>query len=463
VRAVISASAITEKIFHLHPFGVETVFPPTPETACYLLPQYVHEGNLFLGLSGKKIAGPLSLLFHLSKDRAQATTDEKPGLDWFYLTANRWRKFPTNSILSDSTHGFLEPGIVKLNIPPEISNDNSVMPGDYYWLRVSVRRGAGAFPSCYSIRPHAIKVNYRNEDLQVIDPDSERLTNWSSVIPIPGVGSIKPAYAAFGGRDAESDKHLRLRISERLRHKNRASMPWDFEQLILERFPEIIKVKCFNSMSSTEDRIKPGQVLIAVVPDAGQQSGESCGHEMINSRKLDEIKAFVKERCSEFAEIEVRNPQYEQVQVRCTVKFVEPTRQGDYVKKLNQDISDFICPWKPGGYQVRFGWSIRQQDIESHLFDLGYVETVTNFSMLHITVDNDGYYSLFDTAKDALSQEKGVIKPCYPWSLALPVEQHFIETMQTSKLIEAEITGVDELAVGSTFIIVGSSENGETE
>lgn len=461
-RVVISASAASEKIFHLHPFGVETVFPPPPASKCYLLPQYAHEGNLFLGLSGKSIAGPLSLLFHLSKDRAQATTEKNNTFDWFYLAANRWHDFPPNSILSDSTHGFLAPGIVTLNIPAEISKDNSVMPGDYYWLRVSVRRGAAAFPSCYSIRPHALKVSRSNEGEQVVEPDPASLTKWSSVIPIPGVGSIKQAYPAFGGRSAESDKHLRRRISERLRHKNRASMPWDYEQLILERFPEIIKVKCFNSMSSTEDRIKPGQVLIVVVPGAGLQSGASCAHEMIDSRKLGEIKTYVKMRCSEFAQIEVRNPQYELVQVRCTVKFIDAVREGDYVKRLNQDISDYICPWKSGGYRTRFGWSIRQQDIESHIFELGYVETVTNFSMLHITVDNDGDYSLLDTANEKLNP-KAVIKPRYPWSLALPVEQHFIETMQVSKSIDAEITGIDELAVGGTFIIVGSSENGETE
>ena len=467
-RVVIPASSAGAKIFHLHPFGVETVFPPTPASKCYLLPQYKHEGNLFLGLSGKSITGPLSLLFHLSKDRAQAASGKNNTFDWFYLAANRWCDFPLNSILSDSTHGFLAPGIVTLNIPAEISKGNSVMPGDYYWLRVSVNRGAAAFPSCYSIRPHALKVTRSSEGEQAVEPDPAILTKWSPVTPIPGLDSIKQAYPAFGGRSAESDKHLRRRISERLRHKNRASMPWDYEQMILERFPEIIKVKCFNSMSSTEDRIKPGQVLIVVVPGAGLQSGASCAHEMIDSRKLDQIRTYVKKRCSEFAQIEVRNPQYELVQVRCTVKFDDVAREGDYVKRLNQDISDYICPWKSGGYRTRFGWSIRQQDIESYIFELGYVEMVTNFSMLHITVDKNDDYSLLDTVNEKLKSKaklnpKAVIKPCYPWSLALPVEKHFIETTQDSESIEAEITGIDELAVGGTFIIVGSSENGETD
>ena len=461
-RPVNTAPATAEKIFHLHPFGTETVFPPSTDSACYFLPRYEHEGSLFLGLSGQNIAGPLNLLFHLSKDRAQVTTEGRPGLDWFYLADNRWHPLLPHQILADSTDSFLAPGIVKLNIPAEISKGNSVMPGDFYWLRVSVSRGARDFPSCFSISPHAIRVSYNNRALQVINPETESLSKWSPVIPIPGIASIKPAYPAFGGRDAESDKHFRMRIGERLRHKNRASMPWDFEQLILEHFPDIKKVKCFNSMSSTEDRIKPGQVLIVVVPYTGRLSDKACVHELFDGRKLEEIKTFIKQRCSEFAQIEVRNPQYEQVQVRCAAKFVDTLSQGEYIKQLNQDISDYICPWKSPGYQVQFGWSIRLQDIESHILQLDYVESVTDFSMLHISVDNDGNYQLLDTANETLHPQ-AVIRPRYPWSLAVPMERHYIKSRPDTKFIKAEITGVDELAVGSTFIIVGSSENGETK
>jgi hypothetical protein len=461
-RATAAPDELSSKIFHLHPFGVETVYPPALDAPCHLLPQYTHEGNLFIGLSGTKLSGPLSLLFHLSKDQAQAVNADHQAFDWFYLRSNRWVKFQKNQILSDSTHGFLAPGIVTLNIPMDITNDSSILPGDYYWLRVSVSHDASAFPSCYSVQPHAIKVSRKRQDsAQHAGYDHALEPNWTTTLALPGISSIKQAYAAFGGRDGESDTHLRVRVSERLRHKNRASMPWDYERLILEEFPEIGKVKCFNSISSTEDKYKPGHVLIVVVPDR-QQSSNSCAHEMISAPKLDQIKDYVKKRCSPFAEIEVRNPQYEQVQVRCTVKLADTASEGIYLKRLNQEISDYICPWEPVGYKARFGWSIRQQDIESHIFGLDYVESVTNFSMLHITVDRDGNYSLFDTVKSERIKE-AVIKPCYPWSLALPMENHFIETSPTTETIPAEITGVNELSVGSTFIIVGSSENGEKE
>ncbi len=458
--AAVNTSA--DKIFHLHPFGTETVFPSRPGGTCHLLPQYSHEGNLFLGLSGADVHGPISLLFHLSRDQARPAAGKKGTFEWFYLADDRWRKLEDDRILADGTYGFLAPGIVTLEIPTEITRNNKVMPGDCYWLRVSAASGLNLFQSCYSIRPHAVKVVHKVGEAQDAEAQPASESRWSPLTPIPGIGSIRQAYPAFGGREAETDRQLELRISERLRHKNRALMPWDYEQLILERFPEIIKAKCFNSTSGREDRIKPGQVLIAVVPDLRPRAGESCTPEMIDARKLEQIEAYVKSRSSAFAEIKVRNPQYERVQVRCKVKFVDRARAGIQIERLNQDITNYICPWNPGGYRPRFGWSIRRQDIESNILNLGYVDTVTDFSMLHITVDNDGYYSLFDTARGAQTVE-AVIEPRYPWGLAIPMEKHFIETTQSRVPIEAEMTGVDELAVGSTFIVVGSSENGETE
>jgi len=455
-------NTLSEAIIHMHPFGVETVYPAVHDRPCFLMPQYAHEGNLFIGLSGTDISGRLSLLFHLSQDTTQTAIANNASLDWFYLVSNSWERLSAEHILSDTTHGFLAPGIVTLNIPSDISRSNSVMPGDYFWLRISTREAAGSFSSCYSIKPHALKVSKKAGIGIVHDRGFTQATNWTPVHAIPGIRNIRQIYKAFGGRDRESESARKVRISERLRHKNRALLPWDYEQLVLEQFPGIYKVKCFNSVSSKDTKIRPGHVLIVVVPNSETDASKSCAHSMINVQQLEQIRVYVKNMCSEFVNIEVRNPVYEHVQVRCTVKFVDAISEGVNISRLNRQISDYMCPWKQTGYKARFGWSIRQQDIESCIRSLGYIEYVTNFSMLHITVDNDGRYRLFDTARDEQDNE-AVIRPRYPWSLALPAEKHFIESIQSARSINAEVTGVDELAVGSTFIISGSSGNGEEE
>jgi len=447
-----------EKIIQLHPFGTETLFPNTLDKPCYLMPQYHHEGNLFIGLSASDIAGQLSLLFHLSQDRTRPTITDSGEFDWYYLTANSWKKIPPRHLLSDSTHGFLETGIVTLEIPPEIGNDNTIMPSGLFWLRVSIRHGADAFSSCYRVQPHALKVSRKGNS----EAGTLLQKKWTPLRAMPTISSIKQACQAHNGRKQETDSERKTRIAERLRHKNRASMPWDYEQLILEKFPQIHKVKCFSCLSSRKQAIKPGQVLIVVVPEIEAGSSKSCAHAMISAQQLVQIKQYVESLSSPFIDIEVRNPSYEQIQVRCKVKFIDSSNRGIYLERLNQQISDYLCPWQPTGYRAKFGWSIRQQDIESFIRHLDYIDYATNFSMLHITTDNDGNYRLSDTAKSEQIYE-AVIEPRYPWSIALPVENHFIETMPLASSIDAEITGVDELAVGGTFIISGSSGNGEEE
>ena len=453
-------NSLSESIIHMHPFGVETIYPAVLDRPCFLMPQYTHEGNLFIGLSGTSVSGPLSLLFHLSQDMSHATIAERASFDWFYLASNSWQRMSAEHLLSDTTHGFLESGIVTLNIPSDITRGNTVMPGNYFWLRISTSGNAGLFSSCYSIKPHALKVNKKTGVGITPDQGLAQSTNWASVNALPGIGKIRQIYKVFGGRASESESARNVRIGERLRHKNRAVLPRDYEQLILEQFPGVYKVKCFNSVSSTDTGVKPGHVLIVVVPNSETAASKTCSHSMINTQQLEQIRAYVKNLCSEFVTIEVRNPVYEHVQVRCTVKFTDTISEGVNISRLNQQISDYMCPWENAGYKARFGWSIRQQDIESYIRSLDYIEYVTNFSMLHITVDNEGRYHLFDTVKGEQDHE-AVIRPRYPWSLALPAEKHFIESIQSARSINPQVTGVDELAVGSTFIISGSSGNGE--
>ncbi len=451
-----------EKIIHMHPFGVETAYPSGLDKPCFFMPQYGYEGNLFIGLSAKDISGNLSFFFHLSDELGHESSNEDLAIDWFYLASNCWKAMPAKRILSDTTNGFITSGIVTLDMPNDINRNNTVMPAEYFWLRVSASHDVSSFCRAFSVQTHAVRVvrksSANSTEYQTV-PDT---FEWSSIAAIPGVGSIEQVGTPFGGRPKESDVELKTRVSERLRHKNRAQVPWDYERLVLERFRDVHKVKCFSNISSVDDAIKPGHVLIVVVPNLQSVKGAAHAKVMMSTQQLSEIKAYVKNISSPFAEIEVRNPDYELVQVRCTVKFVDGISDGVNINRLNKEITDYISPWNKKGYTTKFGWSIRQKDVESYIRNLRYVDFVTNFSMLHITVDSHGNYSLLDTARNEIDNEM-VIRPRYPWSLAVPVRRHFIETMQTARSIRAEITGVDELEVGGTFIISGNSDNGEEE
>jgi len=455
-------SATAERVFHHHPFGIETVYPGSGDKPPCLLPQYDYQGNLFIALSAKQLSGAVTLFFHLSDDHAQEVAVETPQIRWFYLAADKWKSLPAARVLADTTKGFLASGLITLDIPADIDRGNQLMPGDYYWLRVSAEQGLKGFCKCYSVHTNGLQVT-RKDSAKGVSPQLIAVpAKWQAMSAITGLGKIHQIGRSFGGRAGENDTEFKTRLSERLRHKNRASMPGDYERMILEHFPTVAKVKCFANMVSSHSAPAPGHVLIVVVPKVEDDSVSPSARAMISSMELSRIRSFVQRHSSAFIKLEVRNPAYEQVQVRCTVKFSSGMSDAAWVKRLDQDIAAYLSPWKRVGYQARFGWSIRQKDIESFIRELDYVNFITNFSMLHITVDGEHNYRLDDTAQQQQSSEMQ-IRPRFPWSLVLPAKHHFIETMPTAHSIKAAVTGIDELEIGSTFIISGNSEYGEEE
>ncbi|WP_447985974.1 hypothetical protein [Nitrospira sp. Nam74] len=471
---LIDANDAGEMVFHLHPFGVETVFPSEVPTSPTLLPQYHYDGNLFIGLSARRLKGPLTLLFHLSDDSTQEPSCERPEITWFYLASNRWRRLDQSCVVSDTTDGFLSSGVVTLNLPDQINQDNTIMSEDLSWLRVSANTLLDSFCSLYSVQAHALKVTRCDSGSPVSPKTLQAGIQCRPVVSIPGLGKVRQIGDAFGRRPAESRTQLNTRLSERLRHKYRASTPWDYERLILGEFPGLFKVKCFPHTMFGKAEPHPGHVLIVVVPyvKAGERSNDFRA--MVNAHELNRIHTFIHNLAAPCVEIEVRNPVYEQIQIRCTVKFTTDLSSGLSLERLNGAINDYLSPWHELGCKARFGWCIRREDIESYLRGLDYVDAVTNLSMLHITEDDQDRFSLEDTAamterrprtdhSDSASLSahgaSEEIRPKYPWSLAIPIRTHFIQTMDRRQTIQAKRTGLNELEIGTTLII-GSTQHG---
>ena len=467
---------LREKLFHIHPFGLEDVVFTGKDKVHYLLPRHLDHGNLLIGISARQLRGVLTLFFHMAADATQDASADRPVISWHYLASNRWRPLEHMRVISDTTQGFLSSGIVTLDIPSDINRDNSILPKEYYWLRVCADQNLQSFSGLYTLCAQAIKVNRLYKTVApAVEISVPAGSIRQAVVAIPGLATVQQLDGSFGGREQETFPQLKARISERLRHKNRACTPWDYERLALERFPELYKVKCFsNRVSTQKDRPRPGHVMIVVVPRLRGAAAQDF-MPMANSVELCQIREYLQGLAPAFVNITVRNPLYERIQVRCSVKFSRQAQAGYDVQKLNQAIIEYISPWHAGGYQTAFGWTIRREDIEAYIHSLDYVDFVTNFSMLHIIKDDQDKHSLADTARDEVAvmrlaaasrQSKrqpdglGQIRPGYPWSLAIPATAHFIETMSAIRSIAAEPTGIDELEVGNTFIINADHNHG---
>ncbi|MBL1260682.1 MAG: baseplate J/gp47 family protein [Thiotrichaceae bacterium] len=455
VDSPLNQQSMDERFFHVHPFGVQQEYPAENKNKVQLFPHYEDDGNLFIGIEAIELNGTLNLYFDLDEETTCPTLSSRSLMRWYCLTKNGWQLLERNRIISDSTEGFLMSGVVAVDLPSGMISDSLVMPVGQYWLKVATSGALDSFSGLRAIVTNvaqlecALKTVASSNMVKAFNSD----TMWRSVAKVAGLAALRNIGHPSGGRLAEDQPHYRMRVSERLRHKGRASTPWDYERLILESFPAIYKVKCFPNTVCHDEAPHPGNILVVVVPEIKQAIQSSCQRRMVNSAELARIRIFIQKLVSPFVTVEVRNPAYEKIQVRCTVKFSGDINAGGlYINQLNQAVSDYLCPWCDTGYQVKFGWIIRADDIESYIRELDYVDFVTNFSMLHITDEVNEKHTLKDTAT-LDNRHDAMIEPRYPWSLAVPMRRHFIEIAMTIEPVEAKSTGVNELEIGSTFII----------
>ncbi len=84
--------------------------------------------------------------------------------------------------------------------------------------------------------------------------------------------------------------YAKARTGERVRHKNRATVHWDYERLVLERFPKVFKVKCFASMAGDTLGPRPGGVLVVVIPHPERGSTGGTRAPKMNATELERIQ-----------------------------------------------------------------------------------------------------------------------------------------------------------------------------
>jgi len=460
-------SADAEQVLHLHPYGISQVYPGAAGASPSLWPRFEHDGNLYIGLTAEELSGVLTLHFHLRDETAVESLngEPRPATGWAYLASNQWRALTPSQVMADTTCGFLTSGIVTLDVPAQIDRHNTILPADCYWLRLSVDGGFDSFAGLYGVRTQALRAS------RVIDAstvfNAEALPAGSvkeSTVTVFGLAGVTQIGPSFGMRAAEDRRQMRTRVGERLQHKQRASTPWDYERLVLERFPSVLKVKCFPHLSSHTEGVSPGEVLVVVVPappvahgaaetDAPVLSATAEPH--LNAVELARIQEYLRGLSSPFAQLQVRNAVYERIQVRCTVKLARGAQAGQALRRINQAITDYISPWRPGGCQPRFDWTVRCEDVEAHVRSLDCVDFVTQLSLLHVAQSDVRVYTLSDTARGQAELATRT-RPRSPWSIVLPMREHMLRAVDSSGDERPEVTGIARLGIGGTLIVGGA-------
>lgn len=395
------------RFYHIRPFGEEEVHEgreASPEST--LLPRFRngewHEGEFFVGLSELDPPQQLSLLFRVAEGSADPALPRQQ-VDWFYLSNEGWKRFEEREIVHESTNGLLTTGIIRFNMPDDITAQSPRFPGSLHWIKAAVAKHSEAVCRLVDVHAQAFTAEFadRGNDPGFLSHSLPAGTISKPKASRSELKSVEQPYASEGGRVREEDPEFHRRASERLRHKERGIAIWDYERLVLQHFPEVYKAKCVNHSTYDYPRnggtfsaeFAPGYVSVVVVPDLRNKNAVEPLKPRLSQNKRDEIKKFLSRKISPFAarKLKVVNALFEQVRLRFKVRFFDDVDAGFYQRKLNEELKRFLSPWAfEEGRDITFGGSIHRSVILNFVEERPYVDYLTDFRMDHRLDGGDG-------------------------------------------------------------------------
>lgn len=391
-------------VYQIWPFGTRAIGAGDDE---WLIPEFDYSvgdgehdasstdgaGTLYVGLKGLEPSKRpnLTLLIQVAEGTADPLV-VAPAVVWSYLADNSWVDFEAGELLADGTNNLTTSGVLSFAIPATMTSDNTVLPAGLHWIKASVARNAMGAVRTVALRTQAVSATFHDQG-NVPERVGEALPAGSIsklVTRQAAIKSVTQPAASFGGRVAEADPEYFVRVSERLRHKNRAVTIFDYERIVLEAFPEVYKVRCINhtdqpqapSVGDASREHAPGRVRLVVIPDLRNKSAIDPLRPRVSVGTLERIRRHVSRLASDFVDVSVTNPDFEEVQVRFSVRFRPGYDVGFYLTRIDQDVTDLLSPWLHGDTtELSFGGRIHRSWVLDAVEDFEYVDFVTDFQI----------------------------------------------------------------------------------
>ncbi|MCG2418342.1 baseplate J/gp47 family protein [Aequorivita sp. F47161] len=414
-----SATENLEKIqlFHEHPFGQAQ----TEET---LLPTYCAGGELYIGLENTEALQQVQLLFQLLEGTENPLTESfsaNEKIKWAVLSNNSWMELSSEYLLGNTTDNFLKNGIVTITIPREATGNNTLLPSGMVWLRAKSNKHFDAVCRFINIHAQVITATFNNKENDLSHLENGLPSNTISKLTErdSSIKKVIQPYNSFGGHPQESDESYYRRVSERIRHRDRAITLWDYEHLILEKFPEVYKVKCLNH-TKNDDYHAPGNVAIVVIPNTKNNNAFDVFQPRLSTAKRNEIRDYINELNTFFVSAEIINPDYEEVEVSLSVKFNVGFDENFYTKQLEEDIKKYLSPWAFSDTSaLNFGVSFHRNKLISYLENQHYIDFLEDVVVKHRTSESDPY------------TEKTNVIPANPKAILVSAKKHFVSSVQS--------------------------------
>lgn len=436
----------SEGIYHIEPFGYRdpTAYAPSP---CPFLPRFDEEGELYIGIKDLDPPEELCLLFQTAEGSADPNLEREP-VRWSYLDGDAWRSLEGGGLLSDGTNGLLNSGILKLKLPAV--GKSTLLDPKLYWIRAVIARNCRCVADIVAIHAQAVVAVFEdreNDPGRLAQPlKAESITGLTE--PLPEVKSLRQPYSSFGGKSPEEAGAFHTRVSERLRHKNRALTSWDYEHLVLEAFPCVFQAKCLPAGTS-EDPDLSDVVQVIVVPDIQGKLPFDPFEPKLPADILMEIEKYLTALAPPFIRLMVRNPGYVRLRVRVSVRLRSESNPGFYTKLLNEELQRFLSPWAyDHGAEIVFGGRINASLIINFLEQLPCVDYVAGINLY--TSDDGRHFKLYDRDPDTQLEEVTLLGP---ESILVSDRSHVIDLITEERYEPEFFTGINYMKTELDFQI----------
>lgn len=442
-------STPTDSFFHVLPFGFSRPGPEGENPGTPLLAPLEDDGELLLGFEALVPPQNLSVLFQTAPGSANPEATATP-IRWSCRSGNAWISLDRGSVISDTTSNLLNSGIITFALPkvaPALG-----LASDRFWLRATLSRQVRSVADLVDIRPHAVRATFvANPEAVRVSPVLPAGSVLGLVEPISGIAEVQQPYSSMGGSRAEEARPFQLRASERIRHKNRALTPWDFERLVLQEFPEVYKVKCL-SLDASADSLEAREVRVILIPNIRGQVPFDPFEPKVSAETLRAVESFLGQRTSPLARVRVQNPRYAVLQLRFSVRLRPGYNPGFYLPRLDEELRRFLAPWAyDESADIVLAGQINSSLIVHFIETRPYVDFMAALSLFL----GDERHAPRPITEPELNQ-RAADQDGIDWIL-VSARQHVIDLIEDEVVVDETFVGINHMKVELDFQIASEA------
>ena len=344
----------------------------------------------------------------------------KISLVWEYLKDHVWVGLPSKAVTAEETCGFTQSGFIEIKLSGKVS-DSCIDKDGKTWLRAAVKGDTGSFLAIRGIWTNCIPLTAQNGDGTPLEAgtikDMQDADGRAALVsqPLPG----------FGGKPAGTDNHPSSHLRARFANRHRAVNPRDYEQIVLEHFPEVDKAVCIPCSDK-------GQKLVQLM--VFSRSSDNAYY-LSPSWKLKEIERVLRQYTPPSVRLEVMNPVYEEIKVTCKAVLREDVvDEGKVIRNLVVLAQNYLAPWKRKGMIPDLQQTYSYKELHARMANHEDLQT-----LVELKADNIDPPSSYDFD----SEDKSIMGN-HPYSVLIP---------KIEIILLSPKDGIDSTEIGSSFII----------